>query len=229
MIDADKRIVISLGGSIIFSDGVDVNFLKDFVTTIKEYVAMGFKFSIITGGGIICRQYNNSLKEIVIPSFEDLDWLGIAVTRLNAEFIRICFEDLAYEKVILDPDNIPDTDKPILVGGGWRPGNSSDLAAVHSAKSIEAKKVVNLSNIDFVYNTDPKNNPDAFIIKEINWSEFRKLLPEKWRPGLSSPFDPIAAKEAESFGLEVVIMNGRNIENLKDYLDGKDFIGTIIK
>ena len=229
MEDEDKRIVISLGGSVIFSNGIDTDFLKSFVDTLKEYVSMGFKFAIITGGGKLCRDYNDSLKEIVIPSFEDLDWLGIAVTRLNAEFMRISFEELAYEKVILDPDNIPATDKPVLVGGGWKPGNSSDLAAVRSAKSLGAKKLVNLSNIDFVYNTDPKKDPNALIIKNSSWSDFRKILPEKWRPGLSSPFDPIAAEEAESLGIEVVIMNGRNINNFKDYLDGKDFIGTIIK
>jgi uridylate kinase len=59
--------------------------------------------------------------------------------------------------------------------------------------------------------------------------DFRALLPKEWTSGLNSPFDPIAAKEAESLGIEVAIMNGRNTENLKNYLNGKKFIGTIIK
>jgi len=37
------------------------------------------------------------------------------------------------------------------------------------------------------------------------------------------------AKEAENLGYEVVILNGKNIENLRAYLDGESFIGTIIK
>jgi uridylate kinase len=227
--EKNNKIVMSLGGSLIIPDKIDVNFIKLFVGTIKEYIAKGFSFLIITGGGKICREYNNSLKEITNPSNEDLDWSGIATTRLNAEFIRICFGDLAYEKIVLDPDFIPKTDKSIIVGGGWKPGNSSDLAAVHGAKNIGATKIINLSNIDYVYNKDPKKFLDAKPIKEVSWSDFKQIIPKEWGPGINSPFDPIAAHEAESLGLEVVIMNGKNIENLKNYLDNKEFIGTTIK
>lgn len=225
----NNKIVISLGGSLIIPDEIDVDFLKLFVSIIKEYVSMGFSFLIITGGGKICRKYNNFLKQIVNPSNEDLDWLGISATRLNAEFIRICFGDLAYEKVILDPDFIPEINKSVIVGGGWKPGNSSDLAAIHGAKSIGAKKIINLSNIDYVYDKDPKVNPDAKPIDKISWSDFRTLFSTEWNPGANVPFDPTAAKEAESLGYEVVILNGKNIENLKNYLNNKEFIGTVIK
>jgi uridylate kinase len=225
----NRQIVISLGGSLIIPDDIDVDFIKLFVETVKEYVSHGFNFLIITGGGKICRKYNNSLKEVVNASNEDLDWMGIATTRLNAEFIRICFGDLAFDKVILDPDFIPETIKPIIVGGGWKPGNSSDLAAVYSAKSIGAKTIINLSNINFVYDKDPKKFSDAKAIDKMSWDDFRALFQADWDPGLNSPFDPIAAKEAESLGLEVVIMNGKDIKNLKAYLDGKQFVGTVIK
>lgn len=225
----NRQIVISLGGSLIIPDDIDVDFIKLFVETVKEYVSHGFSFLIVTGGGKICRKYNNSLKEVVNASNEDLDWMGIATTRLNAEFIRICFGDLAFNKVILDPDFIPETTKPIIVGGGWKPGNSSDLAAVYSAKSIGAKTIINLSNINFVYDKDPKKFSDAKAIDKMSWDNFRSLFQTDWDPGLNSPFDPIAAKEAESLELEVVIMNGKDIENLKAYLDDKPFIGTVIK
>ena len=38
-----------------------------------------------------------------------------------------------------------------------------------------------------------------------------------------------AAKRAEELGLEVAIMNGRNLPNLEQYLSGKEFKGTVIK
>lgn len=227
--EEEKKIVISLGGSLIVPNGVDVEFVNSFVSLIKEYVDRGYNFLIITGGGNVCRDYNASLKKITNPTNEDLDWLGISITRANAEFIRICFGDLAFKQVILDPDFIPETNKPIIVGGGWRPGNSSDLAAVHSAKSIGAKKVVNLSNIDYVYDKDPKENPDAKPIDKISWIDFLLLFPTDWIPGRNIPFDPIASCEAQNLGQEVVILNGKNMENLRAYLDGKDFIGTEIK
>ncbi|MFA6515295.1 MAG: UMP kinase [Candidatus Paceibacterota bacterium] len=225
----NEPIVISLGGSLIVPDEINVDFLNSFVLTIKDYVLKGFNFLIITGGGKVCRRYNNSLKQIINPSDEDLDWLGIASTRLNAELVRICFGDYAYEKVILDPEFIPKTDKPIMVGGGWKPGNSSDLAAVYGAKSVGAQKIINLSNIDFVYDKDPKINSDAKPIYKMTWDEFRFLFPKNWNPGSNTPFDTIAAYEAEKLGYEVVILNGNNIDNLKNYLDEKEFVGTVIE
>lgn len=224
-----KYIVISLGGSLIVPLEVDTVFLSNFVRLISDCTKDGFKFFIITGGGCTARNYNNYLKSIVSPDNNDLDWMGIAATRLNAELVRIAFNGLAYQNIVLNPDTIPDTDKPVVVGGGWKPGNSSDLAAVHVAKAINASCVINLSNIDFAYDKDPNKYPDAKKIENTNWSEFRNILPTEWYPGLSSPLDPVAAKESEEMNLEVVIMNGKNIDNLKNYIYGKDFAGTVIK
>jgi len=225
----NEHIVISLGGSLVVPDQIDTNFLKSFIETITEYANKGFYFLIITGGGRTSRNYTMAAKEISNPTNEDLDWIGIETTRINAEFVRVCFGDIAYHEIILNPESIPDTDKHIILGGGWKPGNSSDLAAVVSAETVGAKKIINLSNIDYVYTADPRHNPDATKIEKSSWSDLRALLPKEWDPGLNSPFDPIAAEKAESLGLEVVVMNGKNIENLKNYLDGKEFLGTVIR
>lgn len=222
-------IVLSLGGSIIVPQGIDTEFLKKFIPFIREYVEKGYSFVIITGGGKTCRLYNDALEQIANPTNDELDWLGIFVTRLNAELIKLSFGDLAYENILLDPDIIPHTDKPVIIGGGWKPGNSSDLAAVHSAVKVGADKLINLSNIDFVHDKDPKIFPDAKKIIKSSWKEFRAILPDSWSPGINVPFDPVAAKEAEEAHLEVVVMNGRNLENLRNYLDGKEFIGSVIK
>jgi len=225
----NNKIVISLGGSLIVPDVIDVSFVESFVSLIKEYVSRGFSFLIITGGGKVCRDYDDSLRKIVNPSNEDLDWLGISATKLNAEFVRICFGNLAFDKIILDPDLIPKTDKPVLVGGGWKPGNSSDLAAVYGARSVGATKIINLSNIDYVYDKDPKKYDNAKPIKDISWSDFISLFPKEWIPGENIPFDPIASSMASELGYEVVILNGKNIDNLKNYLEEKEFVGTTIK
>ena len=226
--DDSKYIVISLGGSLIVPNEIDIELLRQFTSTIKEYVARGFRFAIITGGGRISRNYTLAAKEIVQPTNIDLDWVGIAATRLNAELVRVLLGDVAHTEIVFNPEHIPATDKPVIVGGGWKPGNSSDLAAVTTAHSIGAKKVINLSNIDYVYTKDPRSNPDAVKIERMGWEEFRTLLPKEWDPGLNSPFDPIAAKEAQELGLEVTVLNGRNIENLKKYLDGALFVGSVI-
>jgi uridylate kinase len=225
----NKHIIISLGGSLIVPNAIDAAFIKSFTELIKEFIAKGFKFVIITGGGKVSRNYTDTLKEISVPSNTDLDWVGIAATRLNAELVRVAFSDLAYADVVRDPDHMPQTDKPVIMSAGWKPGNSSDMAAINAAASLGAKRVINLSNIDYAYDKDPNKFSDAIKIEQSSWAEFRKILPSEWEPGLNTPFDPIAAAQAESLGLEVVIMNGKNLTNLASYLNGEAFQGTVIR
>jgi uridylate kinase len=224
-----ETIVISLGGSIIVPENIDLGFLKDFKSLIESQVERGKKFVIITGGGKIARNYTSAVSTVSNPSLDNLDWLGIAATRLNSELVRIMFGDLASSEIIMDPDAIPKTDKPIMLGGGWKPGNSSDLAAIHCAISIGSKRVINLSNIDYVYDKDPHKYAEATKIENISWTDFRKLLPTTWDPGLNAPFDPVASEMAEKEGIEVDILNGRDITNLDKCLNGEKFIGTVIK
>ena len=225
-----ETIIISLGGSLIVPSGIDVEFLKSFKEIITSQVnKKSTKFVIITGGGNTAREYIESAKALGVTNTDELDWVGIASTRLNGGLVRVSFGDIADEKIIMNPDVVHASAKPVLVGAGWQPGNSSDLAAVHIAKSLNAKKLVNLSNIDYVYDKDPRKFPDAVKIENVSWADFRKILPENWNPGLSAPFDPIAAREAEELGIEVLIMNGKNLPNLKSFLNNEKFIGTHIK
>lgn len=228
-VNDNKHIIISLGGSLIVPDEIDIEFVKLFIETIKEYVAKGFKFAIITGGGKTARKYQNAIKEIFKPNNNELDWIGIMALRLNAEFLKVSFGELAHDFVINNPQEMTEINKPIIIGGAKKPGSSTDLSAVYFAQQLGARKIINLSNIDFAYNKDPNKFPDAIKIEKNSWSDFRAILPREWDPGLNTPFDPIAAKKAESLGLEVIIMNGKNIENLKHYLNEEPFIGTIIK
>jgi len=86
-----------------------------------------------------------------------------------------------------------------------------------------------LSNIDKVYNKDPKKFKDAKSIDKISWIEFRKLVGDKWIPGLNAPFDPVASQKAQELGVKVAVLSGHNFENLGNYLEGKEFVGTVIE
>jgi uridylate kinase len=114
------------------------------------------------------------------------------------------------------------------VAAGYRPGNSTDYISVLLAKEFGAKKIANLSNIDFVCDKDPRKFSDAKKIKEIRWEDFQKIVGDKWDPGANVPFDPVASKHAAKAELEVAIMNGKKLNNFKKYLSGEKFIGTVI-
>lgn len=225
---ADEKIIISLGGSLIVPEEVDVVFLQDFKSLILKHVKEGKKFIIITGGGKLCRKYNKAAEEVTEVSQDELDWLGIYSTRFNAEFVRLLFGEYADKDIILDPMLPIDFTKPIIIGGGWKPGSSTDLVAVLSAKQVGAKKIINLSNTDYVYDADPKMHKNAKKIEKISWAEYRDMIPKVWSPGLNSPFDPIASEMAEKEGITVATMNGKPIDHLTKYLNGEKFSGTTI-
>lgn len=225
-----ETIVMSVGGSLIVPDQIDTGFLKSLKEFIVHETANGRRFIIIAGGGKTARRYQDAAAAVSTMQNEDLDWLGLHATRLNGHLLLTVFRDLAHRVMVTNPDEVLDlpNEAKLVIAAGYRPGASTDLRAVQIADRVKAHKIINLSNTDYVYTDNPKTNPEAVKIEDITWSEFRKLIPEEWGPGLSSPFDPVAAKEADRLKLEVAQINGENLEGLKNYLDGQPFIGTLI-
>lgn len=219
---------MSVGGSLISPDQLDTAFL----TRLKRFIEAetATRFIIIAGGGRTARRYQEAAAAVSALDTEDLDWLGIHATRLNGHLLRTVLKDIAYPVMITNPDEILDIPKAarVIIAAGYRPGASTDLRAIQIADRIGATKIVNLSNIDHVYTADPKTDPAAAPITDIAWDEFQKLIPAEWDPGLSSPFDPIAAREAKAKHIEVACINGDKLEELRKYLQDQPFIGTRI-
>lgn len=229
-----EKIVISVGGSLVVPDGgIDTRFLSGFNNFVRGKLAENpnRQFFIVVGGGHIARHYRDAGKAVLGKelSEDDLDWLGIHATRLNAHLLRTIFRDLASPNIIKDYENIRKAEEPVVIAAGWKPGWSTDYDAVLLCEHFGVDTVVNLSNINQVYDKDPRKYPGAKPIKEISWKEFRRLIGGKWIPGMNIPFDPVASKKAEKLGIKVTIMKGGDWKNLEHYLAGKKFIGTIIE
>jgi len=225
-----ETIVMSVGGSLIVPDQIDTAFLSDLKKFIEKETANGRRFIIIAGGGKTARRYQDAAHNVSDLQSEDLDWLGLHATRLNGHLLRTIFRNLAYPTMITNPDEVLDApaDTPLIIAAGYRPGSSTDLRAIQIADRVKATKVINLSNTDYVYTANPNTNPTAQKIERISWSDFRKLIPEDWDPGLSAPFDPVAAKKADNLGIEVAQINGQKLNELENYLNNQPFIGTLI-
>ena len=223
-----ETLILSVGGSIIVPDKPDYFFLNEFKNFVIKHLNK-YRFIIMCGGGRINTYYNTAAKRISKISNDDLDWLGIMASRLNAELMRTIFGELAHDKVIYNPTKKISTKKKIIIGAGYKPGWSTDYDAVLIAKQLKVKKILNLTNIAHVYDKDPSKYKDAKKLFHVNWKEYRKIVGKKWMPRLNSPFDPIASKEAQKLKLNVIILKGTNLKNVENYLLGKDFDGTVIK
>lgn len=223
--------ILSLGGSIVsLEKGINVVFLKKFKKLIEDRVKKGDKFIIVVGGGSIAREYiykSQLINKKIKP--EDQDYLGIHSTWLNAFLLKSIFFDLSYKELINNPNKKVKTNKPLIFSGGYLPGSSSDFVAVLLAEIYNIDSIINLTNVDYVYDKNPKKFKGAKKIKELNWKKFLSIIGNDCSPGLSAPFDPVSSLRCQKNKKKVIILNGQNLSNLNNYFSGKTFKGTIIK
>jgi uridylate kinase len=227
------KVIISVGGSLVVpTSGVDTTFLSKFNKFIRKQLLAypDRQFFLIIGGGATARHYRDAGREVLGHelTLDDLDWLGIHATKLNAHLVRTIFRDVAHPYILKHYEIIRKVGERVVVAAGWKPGWSTDYDAVLLCEDYGAETVINLSNIDKVYDKDPKKSSDAKSYDAISWSDFRKIVGDKWVPGINAPFDPVAAKKAQDLGIKVVVLDGADFDNVESYMEGREFVGTVI-
>ena len=225
-----KVIVLSLGGSLIIPEDIDVNYLKGFKKIILKNTKK-YKFVIVCGGGSIARKYISALRKIGLnEKFQSFS--GISATRMNARFMNYFFE--------IEPEyGIPHTIKTlreyirkrdfIFCGAlEYRPDQTSDSTAAKLARDFKTI-FINLTNVKGLHNKNPKKYKDARFIPEISWKGFYNLAnKEKYRPGQHFVLDQTAAKIIMEEKILTYII-GKDTKQLDNLLKGKKFIGTKIE
>lgn len=224
-------IVLSLGGSLINTEkGVD----KEYLERIKRIVEKSkHKFGIVSGGGYKAREYIKEVRSAEGTEFE-ADMRAIEATRENAkELINILGKKIACPKV---PKEFEEAKKAlekykVVVMGGTIPGITTDSDAVLLAECLEAERVINVSNVDGVYNKDPNKNTDAKKFHYLTHEELIKLSSEndKRIAGTNFVFDILACKLALRSKIELHFISGKNLGDLERAIEGEDHSGTIIK
>ena len=223
------RYIISLGGSLIAPRGIDVNFLKKFRRILLGATNKGNKFLVIPGGGMTCRNYQNSASQIAKISNDGLDWIGIKTNQLHSYFLHAIFGKTAHPEVV-QLDSKARIAKPIaILLGGLKPGGTSDSTAVRFAEKFKTNIIINLTNVSGVYDRDPKKYKNAKLIRSMTWVNLKKQFGSDRTPGRNLPFDSSVVSLAARLGLKVVIMDGRNLKNFQNFLAGRKFRGTIIQ
>ncbi len=228
-LELGRVVVVALGGSIMFPDGINSVFLKKFNTFIRGHVKSGRKFVLVSGGGHLARMYQHAALAVRSKiTNTDKDWLGIHATRSNAQLLRTIFEDVADPVVIDSQQKIGRLRYPVTVASGWRPGWSTDYIACVLADRLGAGYAVIAGKPAFVYDKDPSKHKNAKAFERLFWKDYRKLIPGKWSPGFSSPVDPVAARYCQRQGVGAIVVDGKDLRNLHNLLCGKDFVGTVL-
>jgi len=225
-----KVIVLSLGGSLIIPDKIDIRFIKEFKKTILKNTKK-YKFVIVCGGGSIARKYISALK--ILKVNEKLQNLsGISATRMNARFMNYFFnhdpkQGISHKVETLQKD-IKKQDVIFCGALEYKPNQTSDSTAAELASYFKTI-FINLTNVKGLYNKNPIKYKNAKFIPKISWENFYKLANKnKYSPGQHFVLDQTASGIIMKNKVTTYIV-GKNLKELDNLLNNKKFNGTIIQ
>ncbi|MEK6826859.1 MAG: UMP kinase [Nanoarchaeota archaeon] len=224
-----RVIVLSLGGSLIIPDEINVDYLKQFKKAILKNTDK-YKFIVVCGGGSIARKYISALSKI---GMNDLfqSFAGISATRMNARFMSYFFRQNQKRGI---PHTMRELKRyarkfDVVFCGAleYRPNQTSDSTAVEIAKKFRTI-FINLTDVSGLYNKNPKEHKDAKFIPKISWKDFNKIVDKiKFKPGQHFVLDQTAAKMIMKNRITTYIL-GRDMNQLENVLRNKKFKGTTI-
>jgi uridylate kinase len=231
-----KDIVIKIGGSLLFTENkeIDVIKIKNFCQIFQKTKDSG-KLIIICGGGKFARDYIN-----VVRSFQEnealCDTFGIDLSRINARLLISALQDFAYPLV---PKSIEGLSTAMLFGkivimGGLQPGQSTTSVALEVAEFTKADELVILTDVEGIYDKDPKRFDDAKLLKKLTYDELQEIIigstgNKQAAAGEYRIFDAVSLQILKRSKLTIRIMSGKNLKDFEKYWNGEeDIICTII-
>ncbi|NPA76080.1 MAG: UMP kinase [Euryarchaeota archaeon] len=216
-------VVISLGGSIVSRNGVDIDYVKKFRNFMRT---CHVPLYVVVGGGELARNYINYARTLQMNEYT-LDEIGIMATRLNA-------------KLLITEDTYPEIPETIseaifagrtyknVVMGGTEPGHTTDGVSLLLAEKLGEKKVINMTSVGGIYDRDPRKFSDAKLVPQMSYDEAKSLFfSEKMDAGLNIPLDLLAIKIAERSNIALYIVS-KDLENVRKVINDEDFEGTVI-
>lgn len=229
-----KRILLKLSGEVLAGEkgtGIDFDKVISVCERIKTCADMGVEIAIVVGGGNFWRGRSSGKMDRTRA-----DHMGMLATSINALALADALEQLGVSarvqtaiemRQIAEPyirnRAVRHLEKGRVVIFGCGTGNpffSTDTAAALRAAEIGADVIFKATNVDGVYDSDPKVNPNAKKYDELSHMEVLQQ-------GLHV-MDSTAASLCMDNGIEIVVFNLDNPDNIVSAVLGET-IGTTVK
>lgn len=224
------KVVVSLGGSIIAPNTLDLDFISKF-SKLANKLAKKHELAIVTGGGRTARNYIEPAREFGASEIF-CDLIGIDATRLNARLLSAAIGDKANlepPKDFIGAVKAQNFGK-IIVMGGTHPGQSTDAVAALLSEYIKADLLINATDVDGIYNKDPREFKNAKMLNRMTVEQLVEMVKsQSLGAGKYKLMDLLAAKVIQRSRIRCVFVNGRNLENLEALIEGRKFVGTVIE
>lgn len=226
-----KKIVIKFGGSVLYKDTMVLNVdkIKEIINAITKLYEEGHKLAIVVGGGKLARviiQASDVLGHTA--TFKDI--LAVESTRIHALLIIASLKNQAYLIVPRSFEEVAkalSTDK-IVVTGGLQPGQSTSAVAALIAEYWGADLLINLTNVDKVFDKNPKIFSDAKELDKITAEDLMEIISSQEEgPGKYDLFDKVGCEIIKRSRLKVIFTNGHDTNNIFKAVKGEP-VGTLV-
>ena len=210
-------------------DDDDDIFLKRFAEMVWS-LCDRYQLYLVCGGGRIARYYIKVGRALGLQE-SDLDELGIMTTRINATLVARVLGEKGIDKVptdILEAHRMERKGK-VVVMGGTVPGHTTDAVSAMLAKEVKAVRIVNGTSVDAVYTADPRKDPKAERLPRLTHQQLYELVNVGLHgAGPSNVFDRLGAQIARDNHIDIYIVDGRDLADMRAAIEGRPIKGTVV-
>lgn len=226
------KIVLKIGGSLLYKENGEINteLMENYLRVINTLITQNNQLVIVVGGGKLARKLIKVSNEIG-GNFTYQDLIGVEASRIHALLFIAALKHYAYPKV---PRSFEEAlmalsvDK-IVVTGGLQPGQSTNAVSSLLAEAWESDILINLSDVEKVYDKDPDIYPDAKAFDNLSMDEFYSIIvKQEEQPGKYALFDKVGCEILKRSKKKIVFVKGDNPENILKVINNEP-IGTVIE
>lgn len=222
-------IILSVGGSMVNPGKPDQAYISSLSQIFKN---SPHSFGIVVGGGRRAREYANEERKKGKGEFW-ADLAAIRATKENAAFFLPHLQGVCYSKIcgdFLEAKKALETHKITLMGGTI-PGITTDADAALLAECTGAKRLINVSNVDGIYDKNPSAHKDAKKYKTLQFDSLVSLAQkcDTRKAGGHFIFDMLACRLIARSKIESHFVSGKNLNDVKNAIEGKKHSGTTVR
>lgn len=182
-----KRILLKLSGEGLMGDkafGMDDGVIRSLAAQIREVRGLGVEVCLVVGGGNIFRGAKEASKGL---DRSVADQVGMLATVMNALYLQNALEKLGIEARVLSGLSIPEVCEDyiyrralrhlqknrvlIFAAGTGCPYFTTDTGAALRASEMKCDALLKATQVDGVYDADPRQNAGAVKYNEISYDE----------------------------------------------------------
>jgi uridylate kinase len=230
-----KRVLLKLSGEALAGDrgyGIDPSVVQTITKQVREVHELGASISLVIGGGNIFRGVSEAAKDM---DRSTADYMGMLATVINSLSLQDALEKAGLHVRVQSAITMPQIAEPfihrkairhlekkrivIFAAGTGHPYFSTDTTAALRANEIEADILLKATNVDGVYDNDPKKNPEAKKFEQLSYIEALNM-------GLKVMDSPAISLCMEN-NLPIIVFKLAEEGNIRRVLKGEQ-VGTLV-